>query len=104
MPAHDPTERALLARVAAHTRWAQTSDRTASTAPARKALRDRFEREVDPDGVLPEAERHARAESARSAFYTRLALKSARARRLRRQADALEQEADQALVAEGGAA
>ncbi|MEU4675750.1 hypothetical protein [Micromonospora sp. NPDC023737] len=104
MPAHDPTERALLARVAAHTRWAQTPDRTAATAGARKAFRDRFEREVDPDGTLPEAERLRRAESARSAHYTRLALKSARARRLRREADALEAELDGEFIAEGGAA
>ncbi|MEV4212931.1 hypothetical protein [Micromonospora sp. NPDC049662] len=109
MPAHDPTERALLARVAAHTRWAKTPDRAASTAAARQAFRDRFEREVDPEGVLPPQERARRAESARSAFYSRLALKSARARRLRREADELEKEADAGfidadLIAEGGAA
>lgn len=103
MPAHDPTERALLARIAGNTRWAKTADRSAATAPARQAFRDRFEREVDPDGVLPEAERHARADAARRAFYSRLALKSARARRMRREADALEAEVDSVLGEDGAA-
>lgn len=103
MPSHDPTERALLARLAAHTKWA-TTDRTAGTAAARQAFRDRFERQVDPDGTLDPAERARRAESARKAFYTRLALKSARARRLRRQADELEAEADAGLVELGDGA
>jgi hypothetical protein len=45
---------------------------------------DRFEKEVDPDGILAPAERAKRAANARSAYYKRLALKSARARRARR--------------------
>lgn len=84
MPARDPSERAMVARLAAHERWAHTTDRAAATAAARKAAADRFEKQVDPDGVLPPAERARRAESARKAFYTRLALKSAQARRARR--------------------
>ncbi len=51
------------------------------TAPARRAFNDRFEKEVDPDGNLPPAERQRRAEAARKAYFTRLALKSAQARR-----------------------
>lgn len=90
MPAHDATERALIARLAAHTRWAKVDDRTASTAPARQAAMERFERQVDPAGKLDPAERARRAESARKAFFTSMALKSAKARRLRRQADQLE--------------
>jgi hypothetical protein len=54
MPADTPSERSLIARLAAHESWARTEDRTARTAAARKALQDRFEREVDPDGVLPQ--------------------------------------------------
>lgn len=77
-------DRILIAKVAAHTRWANTTDRTAATAKARQAFRDRFEREVDPDGVLDPAERAKRANNARRAFYQRLALKSAQARRARR--------------------
>jgi hypothetical protein len=40
----------------------------------------RFEREVDPDGVLTLAERAKRAEHAKKAYFQRLALKSASAR------------------------
>lgn len=76
-----PELRTLRAKLAAHTRWANTDDPTEATAPARQAFRDRFEREVDPDGVLDPDERARRAESARKAYYTALAYKSARARR-----------------------
>ena len=76
-----PTERALIARIAAHERWAATADRTSATAPARAAFLDHFEREVDPEGVLPPADRARRAEHARKAYFSRLALKSAQARR-----------------------
>ena len=76
-----PSERALIARLAAHESWAKTADRSARTAPARAALLSKFEREVDPDGVLAPAERVRRAEHARKAHFTRLALRSAQARR-----------------------
>jgi hypothetical protein len=78
-----PAERRLRSRSAAHTSWARTSDPQARTAPARAAFLDRFEREVDPDGVLEPAERTRRAEHARKAYFSQLALKSARARRRR---------------------
>lgn len=81
MSAAEPTHRRLQATVAAHRSWANTSDPTARTAPARKAFLDRFEREVDPSGELPSAERARRADHARTAYFTSLALKSARARR-----------------------
>lgn len=97
MPAQDPSDRALIARIAAAERWAQTEDRAAATAPARRALLDRFEKQVDPDGVLAPAERARRAASAKTAFYTRLALKSAQARRARVRAAQLEVEVDTAL-------
>ncbi len=77
----DTAHRSLIARLAAHQSWANTSDPAARTAPARAAARDRFEREVDPEGVLPPVERARRAEHARKAYFTRLALKSAQARR-----------------------
>jgi len=73
----------MRAQIAVYTSWARTGDRAARTEPARKALRSKFEREVDPQGVLPEAERRRRAEAARKAFYKRLALASVRARRKR---------------------
>lgn len=71
------------ARLAAHASWANTPDPAARTAPARSALDARFEREVDPDGVLSSAERARRAEHARKAHFARLALLSSQARRRR---------------------
>lgn len=79
-----PAERALRARIAAHTSWANTTDRKARTAPGRAASMARFEKEVDPDGVLSPAERARRADQAMRAHMARLALKSAKVRRLRR--------------------
>jgi hypothetical protein len=84
MPAADHTERVLIARVAAHTRWAAEADRTAATAPARRGLIARFERQVDPDGLLPEDERQRRAQSALRAHMARMAQRSVVARRRRR--------------------
>ncbi len=75
-----PSERSLRARVAAHSLHAKV-DSTAHTAPARQAFLDRFALEVDPEGILPEAERKRRADHARKAYFMRLALASARARR-----------------------
>lgn len=83
-----PSQRALRARVAAHTRWSQTPDRAAATAPARQAQLDRFDKQVDPDGTLPPKVRAVLAESAKKAFYTALALKSAQARGRRKKAAA----------------
>lgn len=78
-----PEQRALRARIAAHTRWSRQDPRE-GTAAARAAFQDRFEREVDPRGDLPRAERLRRAESARKAYFARLALASSRARQARK--------------------
>jgi hypothetical protein len=67
------SEVSLQAKIAAHTSWANTVDRTARTANARRALEDKFLAEADGDPK--------RAESLRRAYYSRLALKSAQARR-----------------------
>lgn len=79
-----PSERVLRARIAVHTSWANTSDRTARTTPGRRAFLARFEDQVDPDGTLPPSERARRAEQAMKAHMARLALRSAKARRTRR--------------------
>ena len=78
-----PSERSLRARVAAHVSWANTRDRSARTAAARRAAMDRYEQQVDPDGELHPAERARRARHAMRAHMTRLAYKSAQARRKR---------------------
>ena len=79
-----PAERALRARLAAHTMHAQ-HDARRTTASGRAAFLARFEAEVDPDGKLAPEERRRRAEHARRAYFTRLALASAKARRAKRQ-------------------
>ena len=83
MPAQDATERSIIASIGGSTSWARTPDRAARTAPARAAADARFEREVDPTGVLDPAERARRAEHLRRAHYQRMALKSVQARRKR---------------------
>jgi hypothetical protein len=47
---------------------------------ARDKFDERFERQVDPDGTLPPAERQRRADAARRAYFTGLAYKSSKAR------------------------
>jgi hypothetical protein len=79
-----PAERRLRARAAAY-RLHSLYDSRELTCKARAAFRDRFARQVDPDGILPDAERERRAEAARKAYYTALSAKSAKARRQRRQ-------------------
>lgn len=68
-------ERSLLAQVAVYQSWANTEDRSARTANARRALEDKFLAEAGGDAL--------RAESLRKAHYARLALKSVQARRRR---------------------
>lgn len=80
MPALSPSQRSMRARIGAHALHA-THDSRELTAPARAAFLARFEAEVDPDGVLPEVERRRRAEHARKAYFAKLALASAKARR-----------------------
>ncbi|MCI2421474.1 hypothetical protein MOQ72_28975 [Saccharopolyspora sp. K220] len=81
-----PEQRALRARIGAHVSWSQTEDRAARTSAARQRFLDRCEREVDPGGVLPMQERAYRAEHARKAYFARLAMRSAAARRARKSA------------------
>ena len=78
-----PTERVLRARGAAHAKHAKY-DAKAAMDKARVAFLARFERLADPDGRLPAAERQRRAQQLRSAYFARLALASAKARRARR--------------------
>ena len=70
----------LRARLGAHTLHSRYDSREL-TAPARAAFLAGFEQQVDPEGALPEAERLRRAQHARKAHFTRMALASARARR-----------------------
>ena len=78
-----PAEQRLQHVAAAHASWAATPDRAARLAAAWAARDARFERLVDPDGVMEPGARAKAAASARKRFYTEMALKSAAARRAR---------------------
>lgn len=86
MPESD-AERVFHARIAAHIRWGHTrvADRSAATAPARKAFNDRFLNEADPDGVMPIHEAEKLAENLKKAYYGQLGRESARSRRKKRE-------------------
>jgi hypothetical protein len=68
VPSKSPEERSLVSRIGAYEKWANTTDRSAATQAARRAFDKRFEQYPDP-------------EAARKAYFARLALKSAKARR-----------------------
>ncbi|MGN7247094.1 hypothetical protein ACTHQ1_05085 [Janibacter anophelis] len=94
MPNTYPAERRLAASIAAHESWAATEDRSARTAPARRALDAKF---LEQAGGDPK-----RAESLRSAYFKRLALKSAQSRRRAREATEAAAAAEAELRAIGG--
>lgn len=74
-------DRSQIAKIAAHTRWANEPDRNKATQAARDGLLQRF---LDAAGGDP-----VRAENLRKAHYQRLALASARARRAKKAARAV---------------
>ncbi len=78
----DSAQARLVGRIGAYVKHSRHDPRE-STLIARTAFLARFEREVDPDGLLPPAARARRADSTRKAYFARLALKSAEARRTR---------------------
>jgi hypothetical protein len=80
LPAHLPEDRSAIARLGAYGLHSQYDSREL-TKPARAKFDQRFLDEVDPDRVLPEAERLRRASYARKLYFGRLALASAKARR-----------------------
>lgn len=75
-----PEQRSLRARMGGYA-VAAKYDTKLLTKPARDAFMARFEREVDPECVLPEAERLRRAEAAKKLHFQKLAWKSAKKRR-----------------------
>lgn len=90
-----PAERKLSAQIAAHESWAQTENRSARTSAARHALDAKFLADAGGDPV--------RAESLRSAYYKRLALKSAISRRRARESTEAAEAAEAELSELGGA-
>lgn len=79
-----PEQRSQAARAAAFARWSREDPRPTALR-ANAGLMRRFLDEVDPDRVLPEDERLRRAECAKRAHFTRLALASSKARARRRE-------------------
>jgi uncharacterized membrane protein YebE (DUF533 family) len=75
------SDRVLRARIAAAERWGRVHDREAATAPARRGLRAKFEREADPDGVLSPQELAQRADLLMQAHMLRMSRAAARSRR-----------------------
>ncbi|WP_236650007.1 hypothetical protein [Kutzneria albida] len=63
--------------------WSTTVDRAARTSAGTESFLRRFERQVDPEGVLPAEDRAIRARHARTAYMHQLAERSVRARRRR---------------------
>lgn len=80
MAGNDRSDRALRGRIGAY-RMHATHDSRETSRPGRMAFMASFEGLVDPDGVLPPAERARRVAHARSAYFAKLAYLSAKARR-----------------------
>lgn len=76
-------DHSLRGRIGAHTLHGRYDSRQL-TSPARAAFLGRFALEADPDGVLHPEERARRAHHLRKAYFAKLALKSAQARRRRK--------------------
>jgi hypothetical protein len=75
-------------RIAALVRAARDPDPSAHGRNGQVGLLRRFEREIDPDGVMDPAERARRADQARRAHMLRLALRSSRVRQARKRGEA----------------
>ena len=78
-----PEQRTLRGAIAANVRWSR-EDPAVNAARGQAGLIEKFRREVDPGGTLPEAERERRAQSAYRAHFQRLALASSKARGARK--------------------
>jgi hypothetical protein len=73
---------ALMGRIGAF-RLHATHSAKDTTKAARAAVLAKFEREVDPEGVLESADRAARAAAARKVYMLRMSMKSRDVRRHR---------------------
>lgn len=96
-----PEQRILRARIGGYARAAKHDSRE-MIVPALQGFEARFYRQVDPNNQLPPAERARRAEAAKRAYMTGLALKSARARGKRRGVATGEPESDHVAGDVGG--
>ena len=88
-----PTQRQQIGRYGGLISWANTADRTARTAPGRRAgpgSNDYWLARLDPDKFADatDEQKLAAAEAAKAAYFSKLALKSARSRANRGTSDA----------------
>jgi hypothetical protein len=85
-----PEQLRLRAQIANAERWSRIppGQRAAHTAAARAAIDRKYQRQVDPDRQLPEAERMELARQAMKADLARRALKASRNRSARKAAAA----------------
>lgn len=84
-----PTQRQTIGRYGGLKSWANTTDRTARTAPGRRKSPGEIEywlARLDPERFADatEAQRLAAAEAARKAHFARMAMSSAKARSKRK--------------------
>lgn len=73
-------DRKVIAKIGGHSLHAKYDSREVTKA-ARKEFMSRFEKLVDPEGILDPFERALRAKHARTAYFTSLGRKSGQARR-----------------------
>ena len=78
-----PKEASIRGRIGAYALHA-SHDARDTTRAARAAFLGRFSNEVDPHHKLPADEREKRAGFAKKAYFAKLSLASARARRVKR--------------------
>lgn len=79
-----PAQRQLAASIGSLTRWSRVNSRegrTAALAPARAAMRGKWEQQADPDGRLSPEELEAAVARLKKAHFRRMALASAAKRR-----------------------
>lgn len=88
-----PEEHSSNSRLGAYVSWANTEDRSARTRKARNAFDARFERQVDPDGVMSPADRAKAADAARHAYFAELSRRGRAAKRLNKSAARRESDA-----------
>lgn len=75
-----PAQSLLRAVLATARDWADPENVAVRAAVLRRITEDQFDRQVDPDRVLRPEERAQRANSARSAHFALLALRSSQVR------------------------
>lgn len=78
-----PAQHQLASAIGSLRRWSRVNSpeaRTAALAPARAAMRSKWERQADPEGALPPAELEAAVRRLKTAHYRQMALLSAQSR------------------------